>query len=226
MRVSSPVSQSNKFADVLTEDSMIGFKALAELGIVIQEPQDDEEPIILTKVLHSKYFHKRAAAANIVIDRPEGMEDAKTDDKESSDIEVPVAKKSKARRTEDGDDEDNAGRGKGSKRRRRQDGDRIEEDDAGRGKGLKRRHKSGGDESAGEGDGSEAEAEIKAHEKKSGGKTAMKRKREIDSEQVDGSKGSKVKKMKTMKGKEKEDAKAQGHENKSRLRQRAVRSRK
>lgn len=76
------------------------------------------------------------------------------------------------------------------------------------------------------GDGSEAEAEIKAHKKKSGGKTAMKRKREIDSEQVDGSKGNKVKKMKTTKGKEREDLEAQGHENKGRLRQRAVHSRK
>lgn len=226
MRVSSPVSQSIKFADVLTEDTMIGFKALAEVGIVIQEPQDDEEPIILTKVLHSKYFIKRAAAANIVIDLPEGMEDAETDDKETSDVEIPVAKKSKARRKEDGGDEDNAGRGKGLKRRRRQDEDRIEEDDAGRGKGSKRRRKSEGDESAGEGDGSEAEAEIKAHKKKSGGKTAMKRKREIDNEQVDGSKGNKVKKMKATKGKEKEDAEGQGHESKSRLRQRTVRSKK
>lgn len=216
---------SISFADVLIDALPIGLKALAEVGIVMQEPQDDEEPIILTKVLHSKVFIKRAAAANIIIDLPEGMEGFESDDEDNSDVETPVVKKSKDRRKddrhkEDGGVEDNAARGKGSKWRRGEE----EEGSDGRGKGSKRPRRSEVDESACEGD--QSEAEMKSNKKKSGGKKAVKRKRETESEQVEGSKGSKVKKAKASKEKEKEDTEGKVQGKKSHSRRRAVLSEK
>lgn len=69
----------------------------AEIGILMQEPQDDdEEPVALTKVFHSKAFITQAAAMKIELDLPEGLEDelqGGSDTKENSDGEIEKVKK-------------------------------------------------------------------------------------------------------------------------------------
>lgn len=64
----------------------------AEITILMQEPQDnDEEPVALTKVFHSKAFITQAAAMKIELDLPEGLEDelqGGSDTKENSDGEI------------------------------------------------------------------------------------------------------------------------------------------
>lgn len=63
----------------------------------MQEPQDDdEEPVALTKVFHSKAFITQAAAMKIELDLPEGLEDelqGGSDTKENSDGEIEKVKK-------------------------------------------------------------------------------------------------------------------------------------
>ncbi|KAF9070993.1 hypothetical protein BDP27DRAFT_1419523 [Rhodocollybia butyracea] len=62
----------------------------AEIGIVVQEPQGDEEPLVLAKVLHLKKFVRRAAARKVKI---QGVNDLSDVGKGESDVAPAQMKK-------------------------------------------------------------------------------------------------------------------------------------
>lgn len=86
------------------------LKDQAEVGILLQVPRGNKEPVVLTKVLHSPLFLKSAAAENIHIDIPEETNNVDEGDSSGdSDVEEKlkgVAKVAKATKKDDDDDDE------------------------------------------------------------------------------------------------------------------------
>ncbi|KAJ3765176.1 hypothetical protein FB446DRAFT_795321 [Lentinula raphanica] len=56
------------------DEKQFSLKSQANIAILLQEPKGNEEPLPLTRVLHSKVFLKRAAARQIKINLPKEMQ--------------------------------------------------------------------------------------------------------------------------------------------------------
>ncbi|KAJ3780711.1 hypothetical protein GGU10DRAFT_380302 [Lentinula aff. detonsa] len=57
------------------DEKELSLKEQANVGILLQEPRGDNNPVVLAKVLHSKIFLKQAVAHNISIELPDGMQE-------------------------------------------------------------------------------------------------------------------------------------------------------
>lgn len=83
------------------DEKDLPLKDQANIRILLQVSQGNQEPVILVKVLHLSVFIKRAAAKKITIDIPEEMSDGEEEDDDhgendsngDSDAEVQVKKK-------------------------------------------------------------------------------------------------------------------------------------
>ncbi|KAJ3729337.1 hypothetical protein C8R42DRAFT_715640 [Lentinula raphanica] len=62
-----------RFVPWSDDEKQFSLKHQANIGILLQKPQGNDDPVVLTRVLHSKVFLKRAAARQIVIQLPKEM---------------------------------------------------------------------------------------------------------------------------------------------------------
>ncbi|KAJ3963822.1 hypothetical protein EV361DRAFT_956580 [Lentinula raphanica] len=63
-----------RFVPWSDDEKQFSLKHQANIGILLQKPQGDDDPVVLTRVLHSKVFLKRAAARQIKIQLPKEMQ--------------------------------------------------------------------------------------------------------------------------------------------------------
>ncbi|KAJ3792263.1 hypothetical protein GGU11DRAFT_760902 [Lentinula aff. detonsa] len=109
------------------DEKELSLKEQANVGILLQEPRGNNNPVVLAKVLHSKIFLKQAVAHNISIELPDGMQEE--DEEETIDEGQDGEGENKGEGEDNGVEEDN---GKGEDDQGGEDG--SEGEDNGEGK--------------------------------------------------------------------------------------------